>query len=99
MALDTIADRYAEAYFAQARDDGRLPAALAELQQLRRLIREVPRLEDFLANPEIERAEKRTLLTQACPTLSQQTLALLDLLIANGRVRQFDGVAEAFETR
>ena len=100
MALDTIADRYAEAYFAQARDDQRLPDALAELQQLRRALRETPRLDDFLGNPEIAPAEKRALLAQAFgPAMSAQTLNLVDLVVANGRSQHLTGVAEAFEAR
>ena len=99
MALDTIADRYAEAYFAQARDDHHLPSALAELQCIRRALLETPRLSDFLANPEIEPAEKRALLSRGCGTLSAQTLNLVELLIANGRVRHLVPVAEAFEAR
>ena len=100
MALDTIADRYAEAYFAQARDDGRLPDALAELQQIRRALRDTPTLGDFLGNPEIEPAEKRALLQRAFGVaLSAETLHLVDLLVANGRAQHLTGVAEAFEAR
>ena len=99
MALDTIADRYAEAYFAQSRDDGRLPEALAELRVLGRAVADVPPLAAFLANPEIEPPEKRALLRRACGALSAQTLDLVDLLVANGRSNHLDGVAEAFQER
>ena len=100
MALDTIADRYAEAYFAQARDDGRLPDALAELQQIRHALRETPTLNGFLSNSEIEPAEKHAVLQRAFgPAMSAQTLHLVDLLIANGRGAHLASVAEAFEER
>lgn len=100
MALDTIADRYAEAYFGQARDDGRLADALGELQQLRRAVAETPRLDNFLTNPEIDPAEKREALQRAFgPAMSAQTLHLVDLLIANGRGAHLASVAEAFEAR
>ena len=99
MALDTIADRYAEAYFAQAHDDRRLPEALAEMQVLRQAMLHTPRLEAFLANPEIDTAEKRALLARAFGQLSAQTLNLVALLIANGRSHYLAAVAEAFEAR
>ena len=99
MALDTIADRYAEAYFAQARDDRRLPEALTELQALRQAIVHAPRLAAFLASPEVETAEKRAVLERVFGQLSAQTLNLVALLIANGRSHYLPSVGEAFEAR
>jgi len=99
VALDTIADRYAEAYFAQARDDRRLPEALAELQALRQALAQTPRLATFLANPEIGIDEKRAFLARVFGALSTQTLNVVALLIANGRSQHLSSVAEAFEAR
>ena len=99
MALDTIADRYAEAYFAQARDDRRLPEALAELHALRQALLAAPRLSSVLASPEIGADEKRALLERAFGTLSAPTLNVVALLIANGRSQYLASVAEAFEAR
>lgn len=99
MALDTIADRYAEAYFTQARDDRRLPEAHAELHTLRQALLATPRLSTFLANPEIGTAEKRAFLERVFGALSAQTLNVVALLIANGRSQYLASVAEAFEAR
>jgi len=91
-----IAERYAAALYAVARDEGIVERIEGELSSIADALRTVPDLSRFLAHPLVEREKKVSLLEDSFPNLSEYTRNLLRLLVRNGREAYLDMIYDRF---
>ena len=98
MVDDPVAIRYAHAAFESAKSDGALNETQAELDAVRRLVREEPLLSRFLANPDVEAKEKVGVLDRSLGgSWSALVRALVQLIIEAGRAELLPDIIDAFE--
>ena len=97
MAVDPIAQRYAEAAFETAKKDGATDEMGAVLSTLAETVRRDPEVGNWLVNPDVTAPEKLAALEHA---LNGQwpwvVKALLSTLLSFGRAEYLEQVAQAF---
>lgn len=95
--LHTLARPYAKAVFELARDEGRLGEWSSELASIEALLEE-PRMAELIGHPAVGRAELSEALSAVLAgRISAQGLALLRLLVGNGRLRVVGSLLRQFE--
>lgn len=95
--LHTLARPYAKAVFELARDQGRLADWSGQLAAVAALVSE-PKMAELIGHPAVGRAELGAALTSALDgKLSSGALALLRLLVENGRLSAAGSLAGQFE--
>jgi len=80
-----IAERYAAALYAVAREGGIVEEIEAELSSIVDAIRTIPDFARFLAHPLIGRERKISLVEEGFPELSEYMRNMIRLLVQNGR--------------
>ncbi len=97
MTSDPIADRYAEALFALAKEHRDLDATWRQLQQLGQVIHEHPPLRQLLLNPDVEAVDKLRVVDRVLPgEFSPSAQAFLRLVLDMGRAESLPAIVEAF---
>lgn len=87
MREETVARRYALAYFQQAKVSGKLNEAAADLKGIVDTLAAVPPLAELIAHPLVVEARKREALTRAFEGRAEPiTMALLNLLVDKQRI-------------
>lgn len=95
-----IDGRYATALYSVASKQKTLDAVEKDLLKFQQSLRTDTKLRDFILNPVIKRNEK----SQALKALGEkiklhpQASNLLQILAENGRLKNYDGVVNAFKT-
>merc|ERR1719295_823014 len=93
-----IEGRYAHALFSAASKEKKLEAVEKELKDVQALLKQNPKLAEFLASPVVKRQEKQDVLQKV---LTQQkasniTTNLFAAIAENGRVTKVSGILSAF---
>jgi len=91
-----IAERYAAALYAVAREGGIVDQTEAELSSIVDAMRTIPDFSRFLAHPLIGRESKISLLEEGFPGLSEYMRNMVRLLVRNGRESYLDMIYERF---
>jgi F-type H+-transporting ATPase subunit delta len=100
MRDDSVAQRYAAAYFNQAKAAKTLDKASADMKQVAQALVDIPTLKTFLAQPLVTEARKKELLAQfLSKEISPASLNFLYLLVDKRRIESFTVVQEEFEKR
>jgi F-type H+-transporting ATPase subunit delta len=89
---------YARALFAAARDEGRLEAVSADLAALAATLEEVPELQAFLRNPQIEPAGKAEVLEQISAGADELVSNFVRLVAEKGRAGELADMNAELET-
>lgn len=95
-----IEGRYATALYSAATKQKTLDAVEKDLLSFQKSLKTDTKLKDFILNPVINRSEK----SQALKALGEkikfnpQSTNLLQILAENGRLKNYDGVVNAFKT-
>lgn len=95
-----IDGRYATALYSAAAKQKTLEAVEKDLIKFQQTIKSDAKLQEFILNPTIQRSDKSKALKDiaAKVKLNPQTANLLQLLADNGRLKNYNGVANAFKT-
>ena len=95
-----IDGRYATALYSAASKQKALEAVEKDLVKFQGTIKTDEKLREFIANPIIKRNQKSEILKTIASkvSLSSQTANLLQVLAENGRLKNLDGVINAFKT-
>jgi F-type H+-transporting ATPase subunit delta len=100
MRDDSVARRYARAYFNQALAGKTLDTASKDLKSVAQTMRDVPALRDFLNHPLGTETRKKAILEQTFgKEIAPASLHFLNLLVDKRRMTNFVAVQEEFETR
>jgi len=91
-----IAERYAAALYAVAREGGIVEEIEAELSSIVDAIRTIPDFARFLAHPLIGRERKISLVEEGFPELSEYMRNMIRLLVQNGRESYLDMIYDRF---
>lgn len=100
MQVFGVEGRYATALYSAASKQKTLDAVEKDLLNFQKSLKTDTKLRDFILNPVINRTEK----SQALKALGQQiklnpqSSNLLQVLAENGRLKNYDGVVNAFKT-
>jgi F-type H+-transporting ATPase subunit delta len=95
MASEVIARRYAEAYFALARDAGKIEARGADLARAAEML-EHPAVAEAMRNPRVSMADRVRLVLELLDGLEQPTRNLVRLLVERGRSGLMGAVLEHY---
>jgi F-type H+-transporting ATPase subunit delta len=99
MRDDSVARRYARAYFNQSLQEKTLDVASTDLKTVAKTLLEVPSLRGFLNHPLGTEARKKAILAETFgKDVSPASLNFLSLLIDKQRMANFVAVQEEFET-
>lgn len=99
MASDPLVSAYAEALFHVARAEGTLDRVEEELTRLNNSLESNAELRDFLSNPQISSAGKKSALLQIFgETISPITLHWINMVVDQGRQRRLPVIIETFFT-
>jgi F-type H+-transporting ATPase subunit delta len=93
---------YARALFEAAREQGKLERVVSELEALVSALDEVPALERFLRNPEVDPSEKAAVLEEIAADADELTQNFLRLVVGKGRsgeLREMHAELEALVAR
>lgn len=93
---------YARALFEAAREQGSVDRVASEVSALARALDEVPALERFLRNPEVDAPEKAAVLEEIATGADELTRNFLRLLVEKGRageLREIDAELQALVAR
>lgn len=95
-----IEGRYATALYSAASKQKTLEAVEKDLLNLQQTLKADSKLKDFFLNPVIKRTEKSQALKFLGDKikLNPQATNLLQILAENGRLKNYDGVVNAFKT-
>lgn len=95
-----IEGRYATALYSAASKQKSLDAVEKDLVGFQKSMKTDPKLKEFILNPVMQRKEKSAALKYLGGQikLNPQSTNLLQLLAENGRLKNFDGVVNAFKT-
>ena len=98
MIRDIIAKRYAKAYFALAKEQGRLLEARTELSAFVAFLKEQPELSGVLYNPVFEVVERKSVLVAVLEKMdvSSTLKSLLSILLEKNKIAYVGLVAENF---
>jgi len=96
MIDEAVAKRYADAYLASARETIGFDRILAELQEVKRIIRDNPDFQGFLEAPDFIPLEKAEVIDSVLGAAgySADVRNFLKLLIRNRRISRFIDIAE-----
>ena len=99
MRNDSVARRYARAYFNMSLEGKTLDGASTDLKSVAGTLTEVPALRDFLNHPLTTETNKKEVLKQAFgKEITPTSLSFLNLLVDNRRIANFAIIQEEFET-
>ena len=87
---------YAGALFEAARDEDRIDAVAADLAALAAALEEVPALESFLGNPQVDPAGKAEVLDEICAGADQLVRNFVRLAAEKGRAGELRVMNEEF---
>jgi F-type H+-transporting ATPase subunit delta len=89
---------YAEALILLAKEKGRLPAVLDDLNAVLAVFRGAPKVWGLFASPRVEREEKETMIRRAFTgRVGAEVMGLLVVLIRKSREPIFDNIVDQFE--
>jgi ATP synthase F1 delta subunit len=88
---------YARALFEAAREEGSLEEVAAELHALAEATREVPELQAFLRNPQIDPPEKTAVLEQLLAGASQLVRNFVRLAVEKGRAGEIAEISDELD--
>lgn len=92
--------RYATALYSAASKQKTLEAVEKDLINFQQSLKTDSKLKEYILNPTVQRTEKSKAIKEIATKikLNPQTANLLQLLAENGRLKNYDGVANAFKT-
>ncbi|XP_066251101.1 ATP synthase subunit O, mitochondrial [Euwallacea similis] len=95
-----IEGRYATALYSAASKQKTLEAVEKDLLKLQQSLKSDPKFKDFILNPTIKRSSKSHAIKAVSSkvSLKPESSNLLQLLAENGRLKNLDGVINAFKT-
>ena len=91
-----VAAIYAQALYEAAQESGALAQVSSELDALRGVMLQAPRLELFLQTPTVAFADKRKLIESAFSAFSLITQNFLLVLVGHQRAHLFESAAQAY---
>lgn len=98
MRGEVVARNYAQALFELAQRDGKAQEFGEALEDVVRLLVEVPQLRLFLETPRIDRAEKKKVLGETLGgKVPEQVLNFLFLVLDKRRQRALDGINQEYQ--
>lgn len=95
-----IDGRYATALYSAAAKQKTLESVEKDLVKLQQTIKSDTNLREFILNPTFKRGEKSQALKSVAEKikLTPQSSNLLQILAENGRLKNYDGIVNAFKT-
>jgi len=94
-----LARKYSKAMFEIAQDENKLEAYGKELASVKKDLASAPQLKGYLANPQIQRKDKKELLGKLFEgEVSETLLHFMYLLVDKRRIELFDAIEEIYHS-
>lgn len=94
-----ISNVYSEAFYELSNENNNLEKNKQELLNFKNILEENPKLKVIIENPNIEKEEKKDLISKILVDFDPNTINLIKVLIDNQRFNQFGLIVEDFVKR